>query len=316
MATAISDSLKKIVDVSEEKDEELRKDLLKISSKEKAVVLACIAPYVGKKVSPTRILTAEMGISEEFAIESVIEQIKAQTDAKKLILLLNSPGGFVSSSYKVARALRSNFKKIKVFVPHIAASGGTLVALAGNKIVMGLMSQLSPIDPTGPNGSAKNVIDGFETVTEFFTKISEEDAPYTYKVLAQKYDGQQLDAAVSSLMLMREYATEILEGSGYKPNVAAIISKLARGFWTHGEVINYDKAKKIGLNVVSNIRCTEEWSIMRKWLGQYLLKSADKHIIRFIISQDLIKRKPTTNVQKDKTKTKKLKKKSSDAKAE
>ena len=116
MTTAISDSLKEMIGVSEEKNSELKEDLLKISSKEKAVVLACIAPYVGKKVSPTRILTAEMGMSEEFAIESVIEQIKAQSEAKNLILLLNSPGGFVSSSYKVARALRSNFKRIKVFV--------------------------------------------------------------------------------------------------------------------------------------------------------------------------------------------------------
>jgi hypothetical protein len=129
------------------------------------------------------------------------------------------------------------------------------VALTGNRIVMGLMSQLSPIDPHGTSGSAKSVIDGFETVTEFFMKISEKDAPYTYKVLAQKYDAQQLDEAVSSLMLMQEYATEILKASGYKVEAASEIAhKLARGIWTHGEVINYDKAKKIGLNVVKRAR--------------------------------------------------------------
>ena len=155
MAAAISEPLKDIVDVSEEKQGSLKENLLKISTREKAVLMACIAPYVGKQVSPTKILTAEMGISEEFAIETAIEQIREQTNANRLFLLLNSPGGFVSSSYKVARALRSNYKEIKVFVPHIAASGGTLVALAGNQIVMGLMSQLSPIDPHGLRGNCE-----------------------------------------------------------------------------------------------------------------------------------------------------------------
>jgi ATP-dependent protease ClpP protease subunit len=311
LSAPLSEPIKAIVDVSEEKEGELKKTLLDISKRENAVLMACIAPYVGKQVSPTRILTAELGISEEFAIESVIEQIKDRTDTRTLYLLLNSPGGYISSSYKVARALRSSFKNIKLFVPHIAASGGTLVALAGNQIVMGMMSQLSPIDPHGTRGkreiSAKSLLNGFETVTDFFRKIAEQDAPYTYKVLAQKYDAELLDEAVSSLLLMQDYASEILSGSGYKKEeVIKIAKNLARGFKNHSEVINYDKAKKLGLKVVLNTKCAEDWSTMRAWLGQYLLQSADKNIIRFVISQDLIKPKPKNNVRKPETKSEAL----------
>jgi len=256
-------------------------------------------------------LTAELGISEEFAIESAIEKIKEQTSIDKLILLLNSPGGFVSSSYKIARALRSNYKEIKVFVPHIAASGGTLMAITGNQIVMGMMSQLSPIDPHGVRGNqevaAKNIIDGFATITEFFKNISEDDAPYTYKVLAQKYNAETLDEAVASITLMQDYAGEILMGSGYTEDKAKeIANELTLGYKTHGEVINFDKAKKVGLNVISNSCCTEDWRIMRKWLGQYLLQSADKHIIRFVISQDLIDVKQNTKMEKTETGTKEI----------
>ena len=141
------DSINKIIDVNEEDDLLLSKKLAEISEKHEAVLMACIAPYVGLKISPKKTVNAQMGISEEFALETAINQIQTKTDFRKLLLLVNSPGGLVQSSYKIARALRKTFEEIIVFVPPIAASGGTLLALTGNTIVMGMMSQLSPLDP-------------------------------------------------------------------------------------------------------------------------------------------------------------------------
>ena len=288
--------LSKILDVSEEKNPPLKKKLSKISKEKNAILIACIAPYVGKKVSPTRILSAQLGISEEFGVESVINEIRKRTDCPTLYLLLNSPGGFVGSSYKVARALRRSFKKIVVFVPHIAASGGTLVALTGNEIVMGVMSQLTPVDPhssVGKGGKfAKSIVDGFENVTGYFRKMNVKDAPYTYKVLADKYDAQELDRAISALLLMEDYICEVLHGCGYKKvKVKEIAEALVRGFKNHSEVITLEKAQKIGLKAVGNEKYPEEWDVMREWLEAYLLQSADKHIIRYVVSQDLIKKK-------------------------
>jgi hypothetical protein len=147
-----AESINKIIDVSEENDTELSKKLAEISKKHDAVLMACIAPYVGLKISPTKTVNAQMGLSEEFAVETAINQIQTKTEVRKLMLLVNSPRGRVQSSYKIARALRKAFKEIIVFVPHIAASGGTLLALTGNKIVMGMMSQLSPLDPQAQSG--------------------------------------------------------------------------------------------------------------------------------------------------------------------
>ena len=299
--------LSKILDVSSEKDRNLRKRLSKISKSKKAVLLAFIAPYVGKRVSPTRILSAELGISEEFGVESVINDIQKKSKCQTLYLVINSPGGLVSSSYKVARALRKSFKKIVVFVPHVAASGGTLVALAGNQIVMGVMSQLSLLDPSGSFGGeriyAKSVVDGFDTVTGFFRKIRVEDAPYTYKVLADKYDAEKLDVAVSALTLMEDYLCEILNGCGYKKTkVKEIARAFVRGFTNHSEVITLEKAQKTGLKAVGNDKYQEEWDVMRDWLETYLLTSGDKHIIRYVISQDLIKANGNKVIKKAKPK--------------
>ena len=145
MGTA--DSINHLIDVNEEDDPTLSEKLTEIGKKHDAILMVCIAPYVGLKVSPTKTIIAQMGLSEEFTVETAINQIRTKTDATKLLLLVNSSGELVQSSYKVARALRKTFKEIVVFVPHIAASGGTLLALTGNKIVMGMMSQLSPFDP-------------------------------------------------------------------------------------------------------------------------------------------------------------------------
>ena len=289
----MSESMKKIIDVSEEKNTKLEKELNEISKKHNAALLACIAPYVGRKVTPTKTVSAYMGISEEFAIETVINDIKNKTNAKKLLLLINSPGGLVQSSYKVARALRKTFQEIIVFVPHIAASGGTLIALTGNEIVMGMMSQLTPLDPHSENElgntiSANSVVQAHKFVTTFFEKTTVEDSPYTYKVLADKFDGINIRDALASLSLVSDYICEILEGSGYdKDKCKEISQEMVQGFKTHDEVINIEKASKIGLKVVPDSNYPSEWNIFREWLGEYILQSADRHIIRYIISQDL-----------------------------
>ncbi|HDQ05276.1 MAG TPA: hypothetical protein ENN36_00950, partial [Candidatus Bathyarchaeota archaeon] len=223
-------------------------------------------------------------------------KIQTKTDAQKLMLLVNSPGGLVQSSYKIARALRKTFKEIIVFVPHIAASGGTLLALTGNKIVMGMMSQLSPLDPQaqieGGAVSANSVVDAHQFVTRLFDDVSVEDAPYSYKALADKCDGVDIRDAFASLSLMEEYILEILEDCGYsKEECKKISHNIVRGFKTHDEVINIDKAKKLGLNVVAHNDFPDEWNLFREWLAKYMLQSADKHVIRFVISEDLTKQK-------------------------
>jgi hypothetical protein len=287
-----TDSITKIIDVNEENDQQLSKKLTEISKKHDAVLMACIAPYVGLKISPTKTVNAQMGLSEEFAVETAINQIHTKTDARKLLLLVNSPGGLVQSSYKVARALRKTFKEIIVFVPHIAASGGTLLALTGNKIVMGMMSQLSPLDPQAKSGdgvvSANSIVDAHQFVTRLFDDIAVEDAPYSYKALADKCDSVDIRDALASLSLMEEYILEILEDCGYsKEKCKKISNRIVRGFKTHDEVINIDKAKKLGLNVIPHSDFPTEWKLFREWLVKYMLQSADKHVIRFVISENL-----------------------------
>jgi len=90
--------------------------------------------------------------------------------------------------------------------------------------------------------------------------------------------------------LDEEYILEIIEDCGYsKEECQRISKKIVRGFKTHEEVINLDKARKLGLNVVPHTEYPEEWMLFRRWLAKYILQSADKHFIRYAISETLLK---------------------------
>ncbi|MCX9011859.1 MAG: hypothetical protein OIN66_12140 [Candidatus Methanoperedens sp.] len=84
--------------------------------------------------------------------------------------------------------------------------------------------------------------------------------------------------------MMEDYTTEILIDSGYSETDSKnIANKLVMGYNTHEEVINFDKAKKLGLKVIEDTKYPKEWSTFRMWLGKYLLISADKHVIRYLL---------------------------------
>ena len=79
--------------------------------------------------------------------EEVLRAIQ-MTDADMPVdIILHTPGGLVLAALQIARALRGHKGKVTAFVPHFAMSGGTLIALAADEIVMCRHSVLGPIDP-------------------------------------------------------------------------------------------------------------------------------------------------------------------------
>ena len=67
---------------------------------------------------------------------------------KGLDLFLHSPGGDVAATESIIHYLRSKFgRNIRVFVPQLSMSGGTMMAFCGFEIWMGRHSNLGPIDP-------------------------------------------------------------------------------------------------------------------------------------------------------------------------
>src|SRR6195256_4256809 len=68
--------------------------------------------------------------------EDVLRAIQMTDDDVPIDMILHTPGGIVLAALQIARAVREHKGKVTAFVPHYAMSGGTLISLAANEIVM------------------------------------------------------------------------------------------------------------------------------------------------------------------------------------
>lgn len=267
--------------VAKEDDEVLQA----LANDKNTALIAYIGSYVGVRVSPIHYLSATITLLDEFGIETVIGELeKAKVD--RAYFLINSFGGSMDSAYKIARALRSSLKEIVTFVPHIAASGGTLFTLTGNTIVMGPMSNITPMDPQlYYNGNYISAMAGrraFDRAVKFFEKKTEDEAPYPHKAFADRIDPFIFTEWENSISTAHAYVKDILERVGYT-NGEELSKSLLFGFPTHSYVITADQATRIGLSVKGPKDYPSEWKAMRHWLRKYLFEQQAENCIRYLM---------------------------------
>ncbi len=68
-------------------------------------------------------------------------------DKEHLDLILHTPGGDYEATKRIITYLHQTYSHIRVFIPHLAMSGGTLIACASDEIYMGPYSSIGPTDP-------------------------------------------------------------------------------------------------------------------------------------------------------------------------
>jgi ClpP class serine protease len=89
----------------------------------------------------------------------VLQAIR-ETPAKKTIeIILHTPGGLVLAASQIARALSDHDGRIVAVVPHYAMSGGTLIALAADEIVIDRHAALGPVDPQLGQYPARSLVE-------------------------------------------------------------------------------------------------------------------------------------------------------------
>lgn len=288
-----------IVNVKQETDE----GILEVAEQNDAALIAFIAPYRGVRISPTEEARAFISIADEFGVEALVRKI-SNTHFKNAYLLVNSPGGAMSSSYKIARAIRITFDNIITFVPHIAASGGTLLALAGNEIVMGPMSHLTPLDVQinykETSVSAATFMKFFTRATKWFETTKPEEAPYPRKALADKLDPFIMEEWSGSMDTAIDYVSDILNLAGYEDS-SQIANRLVLAYPSHSYVITQEKANEIGLSTRDSTEVEDIWDMMRYWLSKYMFEEEMTHCIRYVlpsIEKDITKKEENNDSKK------------------
>ena len=170
--------------------------------------------------------------------EEVLRAIQMTDDDIPLDLVLHTPGGLVLAALQIAKAVRDHKAKVTVFVPHYAMSGGTLIALAADEIVMCTHSVLGPIDPQLGQSPAASLI-----------KVVEE------KPIA-RIDDQTLimaDVGRKAISQVKQAATELLERRLSTEKASELAEQLATGKWTHDYPIWASTARALGLTVSTDM---------------------------------------------------------------
>jgi len=166
--------------------------------------------------------------------EEVLRAIHLTDADVPIDLVLHTPGGLVLASLQIARALANHKAKVTVFVPHYAMSGGTLIALAADEIVISPHATLGPVDP----------------------QIGQYAAASILKVIDQKpikeIDDQTVilaDQAEKAIAQVRESLRELLEKKMSPEKADELSNLLSTGKWTHDYPITFKEAQQLGLPV-------------------------------------------------------------------
>ncbi|VVB85424.1 Serine dehydrogenase proteinase [uncultured archaeon] len=167
-------------------------------------------------------------------IEHVLMRIRQTPSDKEVDLILHTPGGLVLASEMIAMAVKNHPAKVTVIVPFYAMSGGTLIALAADEIIMERDSVLGPVDPQLKDMHAGALISllgrkPIESISDENIMLSEE--------------------ARKGIVRVQKFVEWLLEDKMGKMKAKKLAEFLTGGYMTHDTPIVFEVIKGFGLNV-------------------------------------------------------------------
>ena len=168
--------------------------------------------------------------------EQVLRAIRLGID-----LLLHTPGGLVLAAEQIAFALKRHKGKVTVFVPHYAMSGGALIALSADEIVMDPNAVLGPVDP------------------QLGTQQASYPAASIVRALAQPNPNREDstlilgDLAEKALRQVKATMKRLLLEHHSDADAERIATKLASGEWTHDYALDPEELRALGIAILEDV---------------------------------------------------------------
>ena len=170
--------------------------------------------------------------------EQVLRAIRLTPDDRPIDLVLHTPGGLVLAAEQIAHAVRDHPARVTVLVPHYAMSGGTLIALAADEIVMDAHAVLGPVDP----------------------QLGDMPAASILRVVAAKEPAQiddrflvLADIAEKARRQVLAFVTDLLDDRMSPEEAGRLAELLAGGYFTHDFPITVHRARELGLAVGTDL---------------------------------------------------------------
>jgi ClpP class serine protease len=170
--------------------------------------------------------------------EEILRAIRLTPPDVPIDFIVHTPGGLVLATEQIAFALLRHPAPVTIFVPHYAMSGGTLLALAADAIVMDPNAVLGPVDPQVGRYPAASIL----------AAVAEKDR--------NEVDDDTLilaDVSRKAIDQMTETVTAILNERLPKADAERLARTLTEGRWTHDFPITVDQAQALGLDVSTDM---------------------------------------------------------------
>ena len=170
--------------------------------------------------------------------EEVLRAIRLTPPEMPIDVILHTPGGLVLAAEQIARALRDHPGRVTMFVPHYAMSGGTLIALAADEIVMDAHGVLGPVDPQLGNHPAVSIL-----------------AAVNRKPV-ERVDDETLilaDMSQKAVQQVRAVVVELASRRLPTDRAEAMAARLTGGGWTHDYPITVTEARELGFAITTEM---------------------------------------------------------------
>jgi len=171
--------------------------------------------------------------------EQVLRAIRLTPKDMPIDFIIHTPGGLALAATQIAQALADHKAPVRVIIPHYAMSGGTLIALAADEIIMDEHAVLGPVDPQLGQEPAASIV----KIKELKNPNEIDDTTWV-----------KIDVSEKALKQMYENVKSVLLKKGYSEEIAKkVAEELSLGKYTHDYPITVDKLKELGLKVSTDM---------------------------------------------------------------
>ena len=164
--------------------------------------------------------------------ESVLRAIRETPSGKPIEIVLHTPGGLVLAARQIAAALADHDGKVTAVVPHYAMSGGTMIALAADEILIDTHAALGPIDPQLGQYPAISLV-----------AVAEMPGQHKDETLLMA------DVGRKALHQVEVFARELLERNMEPVKAREVARILSTGLWTHDHPLLPPELESLGLPI-------------------------------------------------------------------
>ena len=164
--------------------------------------------------------------------ESVLRAIRETPSGRPIEIILHTPGGLVLAASQIAIALADHEGTVTAVVPHYAMSGGTLIALAADEIVIDRHAALGPVDPQLGQYPAASILAAIERPGQH------QDETLIYG-----------DVAWKAMRQVQDLVAQLLERQMSRDRAEDVASLLSRGTWTHDHPLMASDLEAFGLPI-------------------------------------------------------------------